>query len=71
MVENIWFLLTFIIVAIILSSDPKASIVGAQNNQLNSLFTSASDGQKFFRMITWGLIATFYITTLLLSYYSG
>ena len=69
MLENVWFLLTFIIVAIILSSVPKASIVGAQKNQLDGLFTSASNGPKFFRMLTWTLIATFYGTTLLLSYY--
>ena len=70
MLENAWFLLTFIIVAIILSSDPKSSVVGGQKSQLDSLFTSTSDGQKFFRVITWGLIGMFYSTTLLLSYYS-
>lgn len=70
MLENVWFILIFTIVTIILSTDPKASITGSQNDQLNTLFSSTSDSQKFVRMFTWLLIATFYTTTLLLSYYS-
>jgi len=69
MLENVWFLIVFTIVAVILSTDPKTSIVGGQNVSSAGLFTSASDGKKFFRTITWGLIAAFYILTLLISYY--
>jgi protein translocase SecG subunit len=69
MLENIWFAIILILVTIILSTDPKTSIVGAQKNQIDMLFSSASDSQTFFRRMTWALVATFYTTTLLISYY--
>ena len=49
MLENIWFIIIIAIIGIILSTDPKTSIIGAQTSQINMLFSSASDGQKFFR----------------------
>jgi len=69
MSEKVWFAIVLILIAIILSTDPKTSIGGAQKNQLNMLFSSASDSQNFLRTFTWIVIATFYITTLLLCYY--
>lgn len=70
MLENAWFLIITILVGIILTTDPKTSIVGAQTSQLNMLFSSASAGKKFFQTLTWILILMFYTTTLLLSYYN-
>ena len=69
MVENIWFIIIVTIVLIILSTDPKSYAAGTQENQLNMLFSNASDGQEVLRTFTWVLIALFYIITLLLSYY--
>ena len=67
MLENVWFLSVITIIGIILSTSPKTSI-GSQRNQFNMIFTSTSDSQNFIRPFTWFMIATFYLTTLVLSY---
>jgi len=59
MLKNIWFTIVLIVIAIVLLTDPKTSIAGTEQTQSTS----------FLRTITWLLIATFYTTTLLLSYY--
>ena len=59
MLKNIWFTIVLIVIAIVLLTDPKTSIAGTEQTQ----------GNNFLRTITWLLIATFYTTTLLLSYY--
>ena len=66
--EKVWILVGIIIIFIILSTDPKSSISGASNQQLASLFSNASDGQKFIKQFNWLLIAIFFVLTLGLSY---
>jgi protein translocase SecG subunit len=68
--EGIWIVLSILIIGIILSSDPKSTNTGSNNNQLSLIFTSASDGQKALRNITWIMISIFYVSSLLLSYYT-
>ncbi len=70
LIEIFWFLTIILIIFIILSTDPKSSISGAQNNQLTMLFTSASEGQNFLRKFTWLAIIIFLILTVLLSYFN-
>lgn len=67
--ENIWVLINFLIVLIILLTDPKtSSLTGTWNNQVSTVFVSASDGQKFIKRLNWILISVFFILTLVLSY---
>ena len=68
--EGIWIVLSILIIGIILSSDPKSTNTGSNNNQLSLIFTSESDGQKALRNITWIMISIFYVSSLLLSYYT-
>ena len=70
MLENAWFLIITILIGIILTTDPKTSIVGTQTSELNMLFSSASAGKRFFQTLTWILILLFYTITLLLSYFN-
>lgn len=69
-IEIFWFFTVLIIIIIILSTDPKNSIGGAQNNQLTMLFNNASDGQNFIRKFTWIAVIVFFILTVLLSYFN-
>ena len=68
--EKVWLLLSFSIIFIILSTDPKATISGAWGNQLSTVFASASDGQKFIKQLNWILITAFFLITVSLSYFA-
>ena len=68
--ECIWFVLSILIIGIILSSDPKNTTSGSNNNQLSLIFTSTSDGQKALRSFTWVLVSIFLTLSVLLSYYA-
>jgi protein translocase SecG subunit len=68
--ESIWIVITVLIITVILVTDPKSTNTGSSNNQLSLIFTSTSDGQKLLRKITWFMISIFYISSLLISYYS-
>jgi protein translocase SecG subunit len=68
--ESIWVVVTVLIISVILLTDPKNTNTGSSNNQLSLIFTSTSDGQKLLRKITWFMISIFYISSLLISYYS-
>ena len=59
MLKNVWFTIVLVLIALVLSTNPKTSIAGTEQTQ----------GNNFLRIVTWLLIATFYTTTLLLSYY--
>ena len=65
-IENLWILLTIIIIFFILSTDPKTS--SSQTNQAN-IISSVSEGQKSIRTFIWILVGCFYILSLLISYY--
>ena len=69
-IEIFWFFTVIIIIITILSTDPKSSISGAQNNQLTMLFSNVSDGQNFIRKFTWLAVIAFFILTVLLSYFN-
>ena len=65
-IENLWILLTIIIIFFILSTDPKTS--SSQTNQAN-IISSVSEGQKSIRTFIWIFVGCFYILSLLISYY--
>jgi protein translocase SecG subunit len=69
-IEVFWFFTVIIIIITILSTDPKSSISGAQNNQLTMLFSNASEGQTFIRKFTWLAVILFFILTVLISYFN-
>ena len=70
LLEKIWALVSIAIIFIILSTDPKSSISGAGNNQLSTIFASASDGQNFIKQLNWVLITAFFLITVSLSYFA-
>ena len=65
-IENLWIILTIIIIVFILSTDPKTS--SSQTNQAN-IISSVSEGQKSIRTLIWFFISCFYVLSLLISYY--
>ena len=69
LLEKVWTLVGISIIFIILSTDPKSSISGAGDNQLSTIFESASDGQKFIKQFNWVLITAFFLITVSLSYF--
>ncbi len=68
LLEKIWILLSILICFIILTTDPKNSISGAWGSQ--TIFASASEGQKFIKQFNWLLITLFFLVTVSLSYFT-
>jgi len=68
LLEKIWILVSISIIFIILSTDPKDSASGGWDSQISTVFTSASDSQKFVKQLNWLLITLFFLLTLSLSY---
>nr|YP_010736021.1 Preprotein translocase SecG subunit [Phaeocystis rex]WEL35888.1 Preprotein translocase SecG subunit [Phaeocystis rex] len=67
-IENLWIILTIIIILFVLTTDPKTSPNGESNNQANIL-SSVSEGEKSIRTILEILIFCFYVLSLLINYY--
>jgi protein translocase SecG subunit len=67
-IENLWIIITIVIILLILSTDPKTSSTGAINKQ-SSMLSSVSARQSTIRKILGILIGCFYVLSLLLSYY--
>ena len=68
LLENIWFINAFSIIAIILLTDAKESVSGVGGSPLVGLFSSTSTGEKFITRLNWALILIFFILTTTLSY---
>jgi len=65
--ESLWILIGFLIIVLILLTDPKSASRGLGSNELTVLFSSATEGQIFIRNVTWSLIASFTILTLIIN----
>ena len=65
--ESSWFVVAFIIIAIVLLIDPKSSMSGATTNPILGGFASPSSEQKFLYRFSAITIAIFFITTIILS----
>ena len=65
--EILWLFLAFVIIFIILSTDPKSASGDIGDNNSTVLFLSVTESQKFFRSFTWSLVFLFYIATLLIN----
>jgi len=61
--DSLWFVVASLIILLILSMDPKSATGGISMNEVPTLFTSATDGQKFLQRVTWALILTFVVLT--------
>ena len=68
LLESIWFLVAFLIIAIVLLIDPKSSASGSGANSLISGFASPSSEQRFIYRVSAILIAIFFISTIVLSF---
>jgi len=68
LLENLWFINAFSIIAIILLTDAKESASGVGGSPLVGLFSSTSTGEKFITRLNWALILIFFILTTTLSY---
>lgn len=69
LLEKIWILTSFLIIFLILSMDPKASIAGTWSTQLSTIFGSTSEGQNFIKQLNWILIIVFFLLTISLNYF--
>ena len=67
LLESIWFLVAFLIIAIVLLIDPKNSTTGSGGNALLGGFATPSSEQKFIYRVSAVLIAIFFISTVVLS----
>jgi len=65
LLESIWFLIAFLLIAIVLLIDPKSSIAGSSTSPVLGAFSSPSSGQKFIYQFSAVLIASFLILTVL------
>ena len=65
MIENIWILITIIISAFILSTDPKTPSTG---NSKNTTFIDTSEQQTPLQTFIWTAVASFYVLSLVISY---
>jgi len=65
LLESCWFLIAFLLIAIVLLVDPKSSITGSANNSMLGAFSSPSSGQKFIYQFSGVLITVFFILTVL------
>ncbi len=67
LLESSWFLISFLIIAIILIVDPKSSLAGPNTNAVWGLFSSPDSGQQFIYNFSAILIVSFFILTVVLS----
>lgn len=67
LIESSWFLISFLIILIVLSVDPKSSLTGGNKNAVLGLFSSPSSGQQFVYNFSAVLIVLFFILTTALS----
>jgi protein translocase SecG subunit len=67
LLESSWFLVAFLIIAIVLLIDPKSSMSGSGSNPSLGGFSSPSSEQKFIYQFSAVLITTFFILTTALS----
>ena len=67
LLESSWFLISFLIIAIVLLVDPKSSLAGSNKNAVLGLFSSVSSGQKFIYNFSAVLILLFFVLTTILS----
>jgi|TARA_B110000046_G_scaffold2881_1_gene3146 protein translocase SecG subunit len=65
LLESSWFLIAFLLIAIVLLVDPKSSITGSTNSSVLGAFSSPSSGQKFIYQFSGVLITVFFILTVL------
>ena len=65
--ESLWLLTGLLIIFLILLTDPKSASRGFGSNELTVLFSSVTEGQKFIRNLTWILILSFVIVTLMIN----
>jgi protein translocase SecG subunit len=65
--ENIWVLVSVLLIVIILSTDPKSS-TGNTGNNIAQMFSSTTESRKFARTFSWLLIIAFYILTFITNY---
>jgi len=68
LLESGWFLVTFLIIAIILTVDPKNSTTGSNPVASLGIFSSPSSGQNFIYRLSAILIAIFFVLTTVLSF---
>jgi len=66
--EKVWVFLGIAIIFLILIADPKDSTNSVSDSKLMVMFSSLTEGQKFLRKLTWILIASFTILTILINY---
>ena len=68
LLESIWFLVALLIIGIVLLIDPKSSTTGSGGASLLGGLATPSSEQKFIYRVSAFLIATFFISTVLLSF---
>jgi len=68
LLEISWFLVAFLIIAIVLVVDPKNSNSGSGSNSILGGFSSPSSEQKFIYRFSSVLIGSFFILTTILSF---
>ena len=69
--EISWFLVAFLITAIVLVVDPKNSSGSSGSNPILGGFSSPSSEQKFIYRVSSVLIGSFFILTTILSFANG
>ena len=67
LLESSWFLVAFLIIAIVLLIDPKSSANGSGATSVLGGFATPSSEQKFIYRVSAVLIAVFFILTTVLS----
>lgn len=70
LLENIWFFLTFSIIAIIVVTDTKEPAASPGSGNIAKLFSSSSKQQTFVNRLNWIFIASFFLLSVVLSYVS-
>ena len=65
LLESIWFIVAFLLIAIVLLVDPKNSTTGSSNSSVLGIFSSPSSGQRFIYQLSARLIAVFLVLTVL------
>ena len=66
LLESFWFLVAFLLIIIVLLTDPKSSITGASTNPMvGKMFSSPRSGQKFVYQFSGLLVTIFLILTVL------
>jgi protein translocase SecG subunit len=67
LIESSWFLISFLIILIVLATDPKSSLTGSSKNVVLGLFSSPTSGQQFIYNFSAVLIILFFVLTTVLS----